>query len=677
MTPNRSLAAASLVWLAMTASLLAQANPLEEIPADALGFAVIRDLSDANAKVGKLTEKMQLPVPDLLSMVKGFVGVDKGLDESGGLAVAVLSAEPSADKDEDGDQDGDDKDDADDAAGSDDDAEDEDAEDEDADAGDDDSPAAGLAVFVFAPVTDYQEFIAAFAPEDAKAAIAGVTVFGQPMLVAQKGKFAVFAMDVERKAELEKLLAGESSVQDSVVPLADWLAEQQLAIVVTPKGKSRLLQTLSEAIPDQAQLEADAKAIEDAKGNDEGSKGDDEDDTDDADDEDESDDKPGEDDPEAEVASSTTALANVGQMFGMFKEFLTAADEQLTHLAIGLKIEDSATLHLAARVLFVPDGKLAAWSKDVKVPAEGLLAGVPDGKFVVAYGGVAAHFSPEVWKVLNQFTDTGMQTMGLDEEGRKKYAAATLKLQTGKRLTSGVMGMLRPGDSLFTTAISVEHVANADEHLKLTRESLALLESGLKNPKTKAPLYELSDTKVGDLEAMEVVTDFDVISGLSDLKDEESEGPGAEMARSMFSKMFGQEGKIHMFVAKATDTAVVSAYSKEQLVRGVEHVRSGAAGLAANPDIAKTTALLPPGSQWVAFANPEGIVQLVTTFVKGLFGPEFELPAFPPTEPIGLAARVSETGLDAEIVVPDAVVAGLGEFIAKVGQMFSGGGALP
>jgi hypothetical protein len=668
----------------MTASLLAQANPLEEIPEDALGFAVIRDLSDANAKIGKLTEKMQLPVPDVLSMVKGMIGVDKGLDESGGIAVAVLSAAPSA-ADKDADDDADVKDGKDDAENG---QEADDSNDKGAgDDEDDDSPTAGLAVFVLAPVTDYQEFIAAFAPVDAKAAISEVTVYGQTMLVGQKGKFAVFATDPERRADLEKLLSGESSVQKTVAPLADWLAEQQLALVVTPAGKTRLFQTLSAALPDQAQLEADAKTIDDAK-EDDGEKSekdaiDDDDNEGDAAEESTSDDS---DDDSVTTVPANAALANVGQMFGMFKEFLTAADEQVTHLAIGLKIEDSATIHLAGKVLFVPDGKLAAWSKTVKVPVEGLLSGVPDGKYVFAYGGVAAQFSPDVWKVLNQFNAMSMQTIGLDEEGQAQYAASAQKLQVGKRFTGGVMGMLRPGDSLFTTAISVEHVADADEHLKLTRETLGLLAAGAKNPKTNAPIYELSDTKVGGLEAIEIVTDFDAISGLSALEEdaekEESEdgagaGPGAEMARGMFSKLFGQEGKIHMYVAKATETVVVSAYSREQLVRGVEHVRSGAAGLEANADIAKTTALLPTGSQWMAFANPEGIVQLVATFVQGLLGPDFELPAFPPTEPIGLSARVSETGLDAEIVVPGSVVAGLGEFIVKVGQMFGGGGPLP
>jgi hypothetical protein len=50
-------------------------------------------------------------------------------------------------------------------------------------------------------------------------------------------------------------------------------------------------------------------------------------------------------------------------MFGLFKELLIAADEQLTHLAVGIHIEENATLRLAVRMLYVPDGTLAAWSK--------------------------------------------------------------------------------------------------------------------------------------------------------------------------------------------------------------------------------------------------------------------------------------------------------------------------
>jgi hypothetical protein len=244
-------------------------------------------------------------------------------------------------------------------------------------------------------------------------------------------------------------------------------------------------------------------------------------------------------------------------------------------------------------------------------------------------------------------------------------------VQEGKRFTGGVMGMLRPGDSLYATSLSVEHVEDADAHVKLMRESFKVLESSVKSPETDQPLYTVADIKVGDLEAVEVTTDFEALLGAAAGEAED------EIASGFMDKLFGREGKIRMVFAKATDTVVVTAYSQEQLVRGIEHVRSGAAGLESDADIAKTTALLPSGSQWVAYADPQGVVQLIGTFMEGMFGAEMKLPAFPPSEPIGLAARVNETALDAEIVLPENFVAGIGQFIFAVGQMFQGGGPVP
>ena len=51
-------------------------------------------------------------------------------------------------------------------------------------------------------------------------------------------------------------------------------------------------------------------------------------------------------------------------------------------------------------------------------------------------------------------------------------------------------------------------------------------------------------------------------------------------------------------------------------------------------------------------------------------GMNFRIPAFPPTDPIGFGAKVTESGLDAEIVLPDSVVAGIGQYVVLVQQMF-------
>jgi hypothetical protein len=579
-----SLTVAALLWLASAATLLAQANPLEVIPEGTLGFALIKDLSDANEKVGKVTQKMQIPMPDLLTLVKGFVGVEKGLDEKGGLAIALVGG-PEGRQWEDS------------------------------------------AFFAVVPFTDYKELIAPLSPGDADAAVTTVSVSGMNMVVGKKGSFAVFAF-AERKEALEKFLAATKNVTGQIEPLKDWMADKQLALVVTPEGKKLLFQTIGAALPDAEQLNKNAQV------------------------------------------EQAAALANVGEMFGMFKELLAAADEQLTHLAVGLHIDDNASLRLAARAIFVPGGKLAAWSKDARLPDEGLLSGVPAGKFAVAYGGVSAQFSKETWDLFNRFSDLGMQTIGLDEEGRKKFQKVSEQVQAGKRFSSGMLGMMRPGDTLFSTALAIEHVKNADDHVKAVRQMFELMASAQKDAKTDEPIYELHDVKVGDLAALEVVTHLGSLAELGN-----ANNAGAEQVQSIFGKLFGGDGTMRMYVAKADQRTVVTAYNKEQLLHTVQHVRSGAKGLEADADLVKTSALLPQEAQWIAYVSPQGLVQWISVFVEAIFGGQIKLPPFPATEPIGLAARVSQSGLDAELVLPESVVAGIGKYVGAVGQIIQGGGA--
>jgi hypothetical protein len=580
------------VWCFTAATLVAQASPLELIPDDALGFAVIKDLGEANDRLGKVAAKMQLPLGDVLTMVKGLLGVQDGLDEKGGLAIALAS-------------------------------------------GGEGRAWEDSMLVAIVPASDYKALVAGWEPEDAEAAITGVTVMGMKMLAAHKGSFAVLGYG-EDKEKLEKFLGATKNVTATIEPLKAWMADKQLALVVTPAGKKLLLETIAAAIPASEQLKKDAE------------------------------------NSDVEGAPQALALANVGEMFSGLKELLGAANEQLTQLAIGLHIDDNAALRLAVRALFTRDGKLAAWSKELKAPSEGLLAGVPAGNYALAYGGVSAHFSPEMQAVLDKFTEMGMQMVGMDEAARKQVAEITAKLQAGKRFTGGVMGLMRPGDSLFSTALTVEHVENADKQLGLTREMFKLMASAQKNPKTGEPLYEYNEVKVGELAALELVTS---LGELAEAAQGEGDGAAGAQLQGLFGKLFGADGKIHMYVAKGNDKTLVSAYGKEQLMRGVEHVRAGGAGLEADADIAKTTAMLPEGAQWVAYVSPQGLVQWIGVFVEAMFGGQTKLPPFPATEPIGLAAKVTPTGLDAELVLPEKVVAGIGQYIFTIGQMFQGGGA--
>src|SRR5262249_32474275 len=142
-------------------------------------------------------------------------------------------------------------------------------------------------------------------------------------------------------------------------------------------------------------------------------------------------------------------------------------------------------------------------------------------------------------------------------------------------------------------------------------------------------------------------------------------------------KMFGQGGVIRMYVAAANEHAVVSAYTKELLERVVKQVRSGEAGLAGDPQIARTAAMLPKGAQWALYVSPQGLVQWLDTILREVLPAEmnFKIPPFPASDAIGLAAKVSPSGLEAELVLPESVVAGIGQYFGLLQQMMQGQGA--
>ena len=160
---------------------------------------------------------------------------------------------------------------------------------------------------------------------------------------------------------------------------------------------------------------------------------------------------------------------------GVVKGLLAAAEPKITQLGLGLQLDDQTSVHLAVRTLFVPDGKLSQWAKAVKPPQKGLLFGLPAGKYIVAYGGVWPQSSPEFRKLMTWATDSGLSQFGLDRQQRKRYAAISDKQRDQQINSCGMLGNLRPGDSLTGTSLSVEHVKSASEDLKLVRQTFEVL----------------------------------------------------------------------------------------------------------------------------------------------------------------------------------------------------------
>lgn len=181
---------AMVFLLALFAAIPLSANDaLQRIPENALGFAVVKNLEQTSAKVDQLLVPLDITFPSPLSLVKIVTGWDAGLDPSGNVVIAFLPA---------------------------------------------DDPKSEPEPLVFVPVSSYEEFANSI-NADASGEICRITLLGEDILVAQDGPYAML-MNVEYRQTMEELVSLEAEPIASLAPLANWLPNQDVAVVLMPAG---------------------------------------------------------------------------------------------------------------------------------------------------------------------------------------------------------------------------------------------------------------------------------------------------------------------------------------------------------------------------------------------------------------------------------------------------------
>ena len=164
---------------------------LTVVPRDALAIVVLRDLSQSDAKAGKLLAALGTPLPGPLTMIKSIAGIESGLDSTRDLMFVLL---PPANN----------------------------------------SQQYHLAVWL--PTSDYDALVHSL-EGDPERRIAAVTIAGEDLLVVHHGDWAVI-MDPDERDRLEQL-------RDAVVHAATAIG--RLVGVGRPPGCGRRGATVGHA----------------------------------------------------------------------------------------------------------------------------------------------------------------------------------------------------------------------------------------------------------------------------------------------------------------------------------------------------------------------------------------------------------------------------------------------
>ena len=143
------LAVVSIAWLGLSAASSPQGaeNVLSRIPEGACGAAVLNRLFQTDAKIQGLASQVRIERARPLSSLKGWLGVQQGLDEQGSALLVLMPV------------------------------------------GDRKTPPAAI---FFLPVTDYQQFLRALSPQDA-VRITTVKLGKEASLVGKQYRIVGFA----------------------------------------------------------------------------------------------------------------------------------------------------------------------------------------------------------------------------------------------------------------------------------------------------------------------------------------------------------------------------------------------------------------------------------------------------------------------------------------------------
>ena len=469
---------------------------------------------------------------------------------------------------------------------------------------------------VLVPVASFADFCAGLHVTDPGESTVEVKLNGRSKLLGHKGNFALLANTNDRAA-LEAILAAKTNLATDT-SLASWLDANRASLVITSHGLAQALPKLVAGIRTAQEQMRKAPT------------------------------------PQGQTAADSLNL---------YVDFLTAAAPEVEQFALGIRIDAAQTVDLVKRIQFVPSGAWAKWAAGVPSENENFLTGLPAGPFMAVAGGIVPHGG------MDQLMKFSVQMMRqnpafhLTPEQAEKYLQLSSGSMRHVRSMRMRFGLTEPGAGIYSNTTALMTVDDSKAYIDDYEKTLVAM--GELGKEVKSPLIPVPDvrrTKLGHMEVFEIT--MDMASAM------QATTPGGPDMQAIMRAFAGPEGKFKVFVASADEHTIVMAYTSLDLLKSaIEFYKSHDPGLAADPSVAKVAAMLPTGSQLVAYVNLSGVIQAMQQFFAALPNvPAAKLPKLAPSPPLGMAAKVTATGVEGHMVITADTLRTFGDVIAKFRQ---------
>ena len=292
------------------------------------------------------------------------------------------------------------------------------------------------------------------------------------------------------------------------------------------------------------------------------------------------------------------------------------------------------------------------------------MAALPGGPLV---GAVGASLPPECAEMLANWSVTMMKNipalygMKLSDEAADEYLELTRASMKGVRGFSMMIAPSKEGDAILDGVLGIISTDDATDYLTKYEEAMDQFQKLIEESDSEFPYaIEITKAEIAGAKGLEVTTDMNAALA--------AQGGPPEVTQ-MFEKMFGEGGKLTAYILAVEEKKVLFSYGSEKTIeRQIAALESGEPGLANEPSIEKTAALLPEDPVFVAYLSPRGTVawfkHIATRFAPP--HPLGEMPEFRETPALGFSAKIVTGGLETEFVVPTEFPEVVKEYIESV-----------
>lgn len=354
-----------------------------------------------------------------------------------------------------------------------------------------------------------------------------------------------------------------------------------------------------------------------------------------------------------EVARQQPDNGSALAAFSIYESVVKDLPEQFRAGLVGLAIDEDGLRLTKSGLLSAPGtGSSEGPGRDALVQQ---LTGIGEQSFVMA---LASHLPDDVSKAFVDFSVEAstlyFQSMKVSEAYLREMSDFSRRLMTSLDGMTMVFGTPQSGESLYARTSFTMQVADPQAFLEDYLASVEKLEVAAEGGDAPPVRYSVSRTTEEGQEIVTLETDLQGFFKSQPFPQQEQ----------MMKMLFGEDGKLNVYLAATEDRVIGQYVSKERLLALIRSDQSHEVPA----HLRATTRLLPEDAVMVGFWSVEGTVQM-TRGVLAIFAEGApDLPEMKTSPPAGMAVSLRKDRIDFDAVLPKTTILNIADFARQVRQ---------